>query len=213
MDENLLWAIEKRVERVIKALEKNNMEGYYVKDENEALEKIKEFLKKGSTITAGGSRSLFEIGAIGLLKNGEYNFLDRDKEGITKEECGRIYREAFFADTYLCSTNAITETGELYNIDGNGNRVAAMIFGPKEVIVVTGINKIVKNTEEAEIRLRTIASPANAKRLNLDTPCAKVGYCMDCNSDNRICAAYVTLKKQREKGRIKVIIVNKNLGY
>lgn len=213
MDKNLQWTIQKRVERVIKSLEKNNMVGYYVEDEKEALDKIKELLKEETIITAGGSRSLFEIGAIDFLRKGNYNFLDRDKEGITKEECEKIYRDAFFADTYLCSTNVITEEGELYNIDGNGNRVAAMIFGPKEVIVVAGINKIVKNMEEAETRLKNIAAPANAKRLNLDTPCAKVGYCVDCNSDNRICASYVTLRRQRKMGRIKVIIVNKNLGY
>lgn len=213
MDKNLQWTIQKRVERVIKSLEKNNMVGYYVEDEKEALDKIKELLKEETITTAGGSRSLFEIGVIDFLRKGNYNFLDRDKEGITKEECEKIYRDAFYADTYLCSTNAITEEGELYNIDGNGNRVAAMIFGPKEVIVVAGINKIVKNMEEAETRLKNIAAPANAKRLNLDTPCAKVGHCVDCNSDNRICASYVTLRRQRKRGRIKVIIVNKNLGY
>lgn len=182
MDENLLWVVEKKVEKVIKSLQKNNMEGYYVKDGKEALEKIKEFLKEGATVTVGGSKSLDELGVIDFLREGNYNFLDRYKKGITKEETEKVYREAFFADTYLCSTNAITELGELYNIDGNGNRVAAMIFGPKEVIVVIGINKIVKNMEEAETRLKTISAPANAKRLNLDTPCAKVGYCTDCNS-------------------------------
>lgn len=213
MDENLSWVVEKRVERVIKNLEKNNMKGYYVKDENEALKKIKEILKEGSTVTIGGSKSLFEVGAIELLREEKYKFLDRYKEGITNEERGKIYRDAFFVDTYLCSTNAITESGELYNIDGNGNRVAAMIFGPKEVIIIAGINKVVKNMEEAENRLKNIAAPANAKRFNLDTPCAKVGYCMDCNSNSRICSSYTILKKQKEKGRIKVIIVNKNLGY
>lgn len=213
MDENLLWVVEKRVERIIKNLQKNNMEGYYVKDGKEALEKIKEFLKEGATVTVGGSKSLDELGVIDFLREGNYNFLDRYKEGITKEETEKVYREAFFADTYLCSTNAITELGELYNIDGNGNRVAAMIFGPKEVIVVIGINKIVKNMEEAETRLKIISAPANAKRLNLDTPCAKVGYCTDCNSPSRICASYVTLRKQKKKGRIKVIIVNEDLGY
>lgn len=213
MDENLSWVVEKRVERVIKSLEKNNMEAYYVKDENEALKKIKEFLKEGATVTVGGSKSLFEVGAIEFLKESKYNFLNRYKEGIKNEEREKIYRDAFFADTYLCSTNAITEAGELYNIDGNGNRVAAMIFGPKEVIIIAGINKIVKNMEEAQERLKNIAAPANAKRFKLDTPCAKVGYCMDCNSDSRICSSYTILKKQKEKGRIKVIIVNKNLGY
>ncbi|WP_245755151.1 lactate utilization protein [Pelosinus propionicus] len=122
-------------------------------------------------------------------------------------------RRSFSADTFLCSTNALTEDGELYNIDGNGSRVAAMIYGPEQVIIVAGINKIVRNLEEAEKRVRNYAAPLDAKRLQKNTPCASLGYCVDCKSEERICNDFVVIKRQFTKGRIKVIIVGKQLGY
>ncbi len=124
-----------------------------------------------------------------------------------------MYRESFYADTFLCSTNALTEAGELYNIDGNGSRVAPMIYGPKQVIIVAGINKIVKNLEEAEKRVRNYAAPLDAKRLNKKTPCVSLGYCVDCKSEERICNSFVVIKRQFTKDRIKVILVGKFLGY
>lgn len=122
-------------------------------------------------------------------------------------------REAFFADTYLTSTNALTEEGELYNVDGNGNRVAAMLFGPKQVIVVAGYNKIVADMEAACRRIEKIAAPANVVRLGLSAPCAQTGECMHCHSEGRICCDYVRMGMQRTPGRIKVIIVGEPLGY
>lgn len=213
MDKNLEFVVQKKVERTIENLEKNNMKGYFLQDEEEVLEKIKELLSPGNTVSAGGSMTLKEIGALELLRNGEYNFLDRDKEGLTPGEIKKIYRKSFLADAFLTSSNAITEKGELYNVDGRGNRVAAMIFGPDKVIVVAGINKIVKNIEEAIERNKSIAAPANTKRLDRKTPCVKTGFCMDCNSVERICNEYVLIKRQLEENRIHVLLVNKELGY
>lgn len=213
MDSNVSFVIEKKAERTIKNLENNNMNGYFVKNENEALEKIKEIIKEGDTIGTGGSMTLFETGAIDLLRNGKYNFLDRYKEGLNPDDIKEIYRKSFFADAYLASSNAVTEEGELYNVDGTGNRVAAMLYGPDKVILVVGINKIVKNVDEAIKRNREIAAPANSKRLGRKTPCSKVGTCMECSSNDRICNEYVLIRKQGIKNRIHVIIVNKELGY
>lgn len=213
MDSNVKFVIEKRVQRTIENLKKNNMNGYFVEDEKEAIKKIEELLTEGYTVSVGGSMTLFETGVIELLRKGKYNFLDRYQEGLTPEDIKEMYRKSFSADAYLTSSNAITEDGALYNVDGRGNRVAAMIYGPDKVIIVAGVNKIVKDVDEAIERNRQWAAPANAKRLNKNTPCAKTGYCMDCNSEDRICNEYVLIRKQTDKERIHVIIVNKELGY
>ena len=213
MDLNAKFIVDARVQRTIKNLEKNNMSGYYVETEKEALEKIKELVEEGSLVGIGGSMTLFEIGAIDLLRKGNYKLLDRYKEGITSTDMKEIFRQSFFANTYLTSSNAITENGELYNVDGNGNRVAAMLYGPDQVIVVVGINKLVKNIEQAISRVEETAAPANNIRLNKNNPCTKVGHCMDCKTEGRICNEYTVIKRQSAKGRIHVIIVNKELGY
>ena len=213
MSENLKKVQDLKIERTIKALKENGINGYKVKNKEELRKLIESLIEKKSTVTVGGSMTLFESGIIDLLRNGEYNFLDRYKEGLTREDIEKIYREAFYADYYLTSTNALTEKGELYNVDGNGNRVAAMIFGPKKVIVVAGVNKLVKNLDEAILRMREISAPANAIRLNRKTPCAKVGYCCDCKSPEKVCREYTVIKSQGNKERFHVIIVEENLGY
>lgn len=213
MDNNLKWVNECRINRTIEALKKNNMNGYLAKDKEEIINIIENLIDKGDVVSCGGSMSLFETGIIEYLRSGKYEFLDRYKEGLSGEDIGKIYRDSFFADAYFTSSNAITEEGELYNVDGNGNRVAAMLFGPKKVIVVVGVNKIVKDIDEAIKRNREIAAPANAKRLNKATPCAKVGHCMDCNSNERICNEYTIIKRQGNKDRIHVIFLNEELGY
>lgn len=213
MDNNVKFVLKKRVEKTIENLEKNNMSGYFVENEEEAIEKIKDIVKEGATVAVGGSMTLFETGIIDFLRSGKYNFLDRYEKGLSKDEIEDLFRKAFSADAFFTSSNAITENGELYNVDGTGNRVAAMLYGPDKVIVVAGINKIVKDLSEAVERNKQIAAPANTKRLNKNTPCAKTGHCMDCSSPDRICNEYVLIKRQREKGRIHVIIINKELGY
>lgn len=213
MDKNVQFVINKKVEKTINSLEKNNIRGYFVQDEKELLNTIESILTEENTVSVGGSETLLESGVINYLRNGKYNFLDRYAENLTREGLKDIYRKSFLSDGYITSTNALTEAGELYNVDGNGNRVAAMLYGPDKVIVVCGINKLVKDIDEAVKRTREIAAPANAKRLNRETPCAKVGYCMNCNSEDRICNEYTVIKRQGIKERISVIIVNKNLGY
>jgi len=213
MDNYLSEVLEQKIKRTIKGLEENNMKGYYAKDISELHALLDTLLVEGSTIGLGGSMTLFETKTIDFIKKGNYNFLDRYAEGLSPEAIKKIYRESFFADTYLMSTNAITEAGELYNVDGRGNRVAALIYGPDQVIVIAGVNKIVKNLDEAINRIEDTAAPANTKRLNLDNPCKTVGYCVDCNSDTRICNNYTFIKNSLDKNRIHVILLNENYGY
>ncbi|MBQ2941780.1 MAG: lactate utilization protein [Clostridia bacterium] len=210
------------IEKTLENLRKNNMAAYFVENKNEALGLIKELMAKGETVSVGGSVTLGEAGVLDLLRSGDYNFLDRYKEGLTREEVTRVFKESFFADTYLTSSNAITEEGELYNVDGNANRVAAMLFGPKSVIVLAGKNKIVGSLKEAEKRVKTVAAPKNVKRLSMKTYCSEKGFCMGaddekmcagCQSEDRICASYTVMARQRIKDRVKVIIVNEELGY
>lgn len=213
MDNNIKWSNEKRIYKTIDALQKNNMNGYCVESEEELIAKINQIVPEGATVSCGGSVTLNSTNVIEHLKTGRFNFLDRDKEGITVEEKNKICREVFFADAYFTSTNAITEDGELYNVDGNGNRVAAMLFGPEKVIVVCGVNKIVADVEEAINRNRRFSAPRNAMRLDRKTPCKQLGYCTDCNSEERICNEYTLIRRQNNKDRIHVIFLNEELGY
>ncbi|CAM2919158.1 lactate utilization protein [Hathewaya histolytica] len=213
VDKNIKWVKNEKIIRTIEALKKNNMNGYVVENREELIDKIKEIVHDGAVVACGGSMTLFETGVMEHLRSGRYEFLDRYKEGLTPDEIKSIYRAAFSADVYFASTNAITENGELYNVDGNGNRVAAMLYGPDKVIIVAGVNKIVRNVEEAINRNKFVAAPANTKRLNKKTPCEKVGYCMDCNSEERICNEYTLIKRQGRKDRIHVIFLNEELGY
>lgn len=213
MDKNIEWVQEKKIKRVIKALDKNNMNGYIVRSKEELFNKIEELVPEQAIVACGGSMTLFETGIIDYLREERYIFLDRYKDSITPKEIDEIYKSAFSADVYFTSTNAITECGELYNVDGTGNRVAAMIFGPGKVIVIAGINKIVKNLDEAIERNKRQAAPANAKRLNKKTPCSKVGYCMECSSEDRICCNYTLIRHQRDCNRIHVIFLCEELGY
>lgn len=213
MDSNLERLIDLRVEKTIKALEKNNMKGYYVKSEAELLSLIDSLIKSDRLITAGGSVTLSETGVISHLKANYGNVFADRADCKSAEETEDVFRKAFISDTFFASTNAVTENGELYNIDGNGNRVSAMIFGPKQVIIVAGVNKIVDNMNEAVKRLEKTACPANTIRLEKATPCSKTGECVHCQCEDRICCSYVTLAHQRKKERIKVIFVKGSFGY
>lgn len=213
MDKNLQWVYERQIERTIKALENNNMNGYLVKSKEDLIKKIDELVEENSFVACGGSQTLFEAGVIEHLREGRFDFLDRYKEGLKPQDMKYIYRKSFFADAYFTSTNAITENGELYNVDGNGNRVAAMLYGPDKVIVICGVNKIVKDVDAAIKRNEQFSAPANAKRLDTKTPCKASGYCMDCKSIDRICCEYTLIKRQRSQGRIHVIFIDENFGY
>ncbi len=215
MDKNKYDVIRLKMERTAEALRHNNIYCECVENCEEAIDVITSLINEGDTVAVGGSMTLFEAGVINLLRNGCYNFLDRYVDGLTRKEIEEIYEKAFSADVYFSSSNAITEKGELYNVDGNGNRVAAMIYGPKSVIIVAGYNKIVRDIEEAERRVKEIAAPANAVRLNTGTPCTQTGRCINCKNAGRICATSVTIGMQRPlyKDRIKVILVGEELGY
>ena len=205
--------MDARIEKTMKALERNFMKPFYAESREELHRIVRELVKNDKLITAGGSMSLKESGVTDLLLS-EYKgiYVDRS-EGKTPDEVEDILRKAFVSDTFFASTNALTEDGALYNVDGKGNRVSAMIYGPKQVVLVVGVNKIVKDMDEAVRRVELIAAPKNTVRLNCATPCAKTGECAHCRSDSRICCSYVRLEQQRVKDRIKVIIVNEELGY
>ena len=212
-----------QIKLTMENLSKNRMEAFYAETKEEALKTALSLLSDGDTVSVGGSVTLGEVGVLEALKCGKYNYLDRYAAG-TPAEMHDIFRKSFFADAYFTSSNAVTEQGELFNVDGNGNRVAAMLYGPKKVIVIVGKNKIVKDLDSALERLKTVAAPLNAKRLNKDTYCAKTGHCvtMDngrecdmtygCRSKDRICRDYITMGEQLPD-RVKVIIVNEDLGY
>lgn len=213
MDSSLNWVNEQKIKRTIESLNNNNMNGYLVNSKEELYSKIEQLVPEGSVVSCGGSMSLFEYGVIDHLRSGRYKFLDRYKEGLTPEQVTKIFKESFLADAYFVSSNAVTEDGKLYNVDGNGNRVAAMLYGPDKVILLVGVNKIVKDIDEAIKRNREISAPANAKRLNKKTPCAKVGYCMDCKSNEKVCREFTIIASQIRKDRIHVIFMNENIGY
>lgn len=204
---------DKRATKTVEALKKNQMDAYYVHSSYEALKLVESLIVPGAIVTMGGSVTLAEVGVDRLLKSGKFEFWDRARAGITPEEAQEIMRKAFTADVYLCGTNAITENGELFNIDGNGNRVAAITYGPKSVIIVAGYNKIVCDVEEARNRVKRIASPTNATRVKAKTPCSVTGECSDCKAPDRICATEVLTCFQRQQNRIKVIIVDEILGF
>lgn len=198
--------------RLVEALGKRNMAGFYCATREEALKKALELIPEGSGVTWGGSQSIKEIGLTEALKQGNFNVYDR-ADAKNQNEVEEIQRKAFSCDYYLASSNAITFDGQLVNIDGNGNRVAAMIFGPKNVILVVGINKLTKDVDSAMDRIKNYASVVNVLRLNCDTPCKTTGKCCDCTSPATVCCQVVTTRFSRVKDRIKVIIVGENLGY
>ncbi len=208
-------------EKILEALRKNNMEAYFAEKKEDVPAIVKGLLKKGDIISCGGSVSLLECGVFELMKNGDYKFLDRSAPGLSRENVEEIYRKTFSADIFLTSANAITEKGELINVDGNGNRVAAITFGPESVICIVGKNKLVSDVSEGFRRVKTVAAPKNAQRLGLDTPCAALGHCLypdepitkGCACETRICAHYTVCGMQRKKNRIKVILCAEDLGY
>lgn len=213
MEKNLEALLRIKETQLIKAFEANNMTCMFVKNQEELRHYLKGILTSQKKVAVGGSVTLNQLGVIDLIRESDVNFIDRYEEGLSRDEMLDRFREGFFADLFVTSTNALTMDGCLYNIDGTGNRVAAMIFGPKEVIVIAGLNKICQDEQEAIAHIRGCSAPANAMRLNKKTPCVKTGHCMDCHSPDRICSSYVKLGYQGQVNRIKVIIVEENLGY
>jgi hypothetical protein len=196
---------------VCKALGKNNMAAHAVKDRNEARKLAMSMIREGDVVGTGGSITLDQCGIRDELRSGSYKHLDWWQKKLSPEEKNRILRDTLTCDVFLTGSNAITKDGKLYNVDGRGNRVAALIFGPKKVIVVAGRNKIVKDLTEARERIETIAGPKNAERLQKKTGCRATGYCVDCAMPERICCHTVISEQQSQK-RITVILVDEDLG-
>mgnify|MGYP001214349888 FL=1 len=205
--------MNKLVSLTIKSLNQNNMNGYYADDTKQLINIIKSLLKEGETIGSGDSVTLEETGVFAFLRNGHYRFLDKHKPGLTPEDKRELYLQNFRAESFISGVNAITQDGALYFIDGNGSRVAPIIYGPKQVILVAGTNKIVPDYEAALNRMRQIAAPLDAKRLGKSTPCVKLGKCINCKSRDRICNSFVHIARQFDKDRIKVIFIEGHYGY
>lgn len=213
MNEFVQEVMNKKVEKTMKALRKHQMNPYFVQTKAEAFELLKGMIPLGSTIGVGGSVTLAEIGMLDELKQGDYSFIETQAVGLTPQQRHERYRECFLADFYLSSSNAVTEDGFLYNVDGRSNRVAALLYGPNQVMIVVGVNKIVRDLDEAKMRNCEIAAPANAMRLKRQTPCAITGTCRDCQSPERICRNCVIMGPQQDSSRIHIIIVNESLGF
>ena len=196
---------------VIKNLEKRQMEGYYCPTVEDAEKLAFSFLKDGQTVSFGGSMTLEDTGMLTALRHDPgITLLDR-AQAKTPEETKKIYHDALSSDFYFMSTNAITKDGELVNIDGN--RVAALIYGPEHVIVMAGMNKVAANVDEALSRVHGTATPMNCKRLGKNTPCSATGVCSDCLSPDCICNQVVITRRSGIEGRIKVILIGEELGY
>lgn len=203
---------EKLGKKVCDTLNRRGFAAYYCASKEEALEKALSLIPEESTVTWGGCKSAEEIGLINAVKNGNYHVIDRNTAN-TPEERTAMMKQAFTCDVFLTGSNAITETGELVNIDGVGNRVAAMTYGPDSVIVIAGMNKIVPNVMDAANRARTVAAPINAQRFAIDTPCKVDGVCHDCNAEDSICSYIVRTRRCKPEGRIKIILVDAVLGF
>jgi L-lactate utilization protein LutB len=198
---------------VVKALNARQFEAYYFDETADAAEKIISLIPKDHLVSWGGSFTMTTLGIQERLEKEGYKLLDRDKAANPQERMERM-RQALLCDTFLAGSNAISEDGQLVNIDGNGNRVAAMIFGPKQVIIAAGMNKITKTLNDALIRARTIAAPVNKQRFeNSKTPCGETGSCADCVSPDTICTYIVTTRFCKPAGRVKIVLIGKDLGF
>ena len=206
------WFREKQVDRTIQALKKNNFEALYVSDSKAALEEVMKRIPDGATVGVGGSVTLAQIGLLDALKNRKIQLIWPLQQARSDEERLELFRKSFSSDVFLSSTNAVTEDGRLFNVDATGNRVGAMFIGPKKTIIICGVNKIVKDLEAAEKRVREWTAPQNAKRLGKKTPCVETGVCSDCSSPDRICNIYVSLAKKPVRTEVVVILIGENLG-
>ena len=217
--------MNEKISKVMKSLENNNINAAYAETKEEVCKIVKNMLFEGAVITAGGSMSLKESGVWDIISSPEYDFRDRSRQGISEEERSEAYKAAIGCDFFFCSSNAVTENGELINVDGNANRISSIAFGPKKVVMVVGVNKLVKDIDEGLLRIKKIAAPKNAVRLNTGTPCQKLGHCIaleksecpamtdGCKSPRRMCIEYLISGFHKEKGRLNIILCGETLGY
>lgn len=196
--------------KVAEALKRRHFDAYYCQTGKEAVDLVLSLIPPQDVVGWGGSETLVQLGILEQVKKTN-TVIDRDSAASLAERV-ELMRKALLSDTFLMSSNAISADGQLFNIDGNGNRVAALVYGPKSVIVVAGMNKVTPTIEDAVTRARSIAAPANAQRFSLDTPCSITGSCADCLSKNSICASMLRTRICRPAGKIKVVLVGENLG-
>lgn len=212
MDQNVEKILEIKNRKMQKAFNQNHIELLFLNNQEELLKYLDNLIEENQTVGVGGSMTLFETGVIDYLRKKPIRFLDRYQEGLSTDQIENIFHQSLLADVYLTSSNAIDRNGNLYNIDGRGNRVAAMIYGPKKVVVIVGMNKIFDDELSAIQHIKNMSCPANALRLHKNTPCVQVGKCVDCQSDDRICSAYVKIARL-PLGRMTVLVINEELGY
>lgn len=213
MNEHLLWSRQKRLELTAKALTKHGFNVLVVNTKEEAAAKVLEMIPTDAKVGVGGSITIRELGLIDALTARGNTVIHHWKPGLSKEEELAIRKAEIMSDVFLASSNAVTMTGELVNIDGVGNRVAAQFFGPGKIILIAGINKIAKDVTEGIWRARNVACAANSHRLNYKTPCGTAGYCNDCDSPDRSCRVLVVMERKPSHSDITVVLVNEDLGY
>jgi len=211
--------MKQKIQKLIKKLGDNNISAVYVKNVKQAFDKVMSMIPEGSVVGFGDSLTLRQIGVVDALEQGNYTFLNPWKPGTSVEENIKIKKWALTSDVFVTGTNALTQDGKIVNVDGHGNRAAAMLFGPGKVVIVVGINKIVENCEEALKRIRNKTAPANVKRhTDFDPmpPCGTTGVCSDCSSPWRICNKTVIIEREYDNNKytpiITVVIVGEELG-
>lgn len=212
MDAVKLKYYEKRAAVLLKNLHSRHFEAYYCTDREQALQKALELIPRGATIGWGGATSAQQIGLMDALRSGDYSVYDRDT-CKSPDERTKMMKRCLTADVFLTGANAISLDGQMVNIDGIGNRLAAIAYGPESIIVIAGMNKVSDTLEDAMTRARTVAAPVNKQRFGTDTPCGVTGICADCKSDGCICNQILITRNCRPAGRIKFIIVGEELGF
>ena len=203
---------EKRAQVLIKNLHSRHFDAYYCDNKEEALAKALELIPEGVSVGWGGALSAQQIGLIDAVRQGNYTAIDRDVVADPVEKA-KVMKQALLADVFIAGANALSMDGQMVSIDGNGNRVGAIIYGPDSVIIVAGMNKVVDSLEDAVRRARTVAAPMNKQRFNLQTPCEVTGQCADCKSDGCICNQILITRNCKPAGRIKFVLVGEELGF
>jgi len=213
VDPSKQWWIEERTKRAVEKLVAHDFEAIYVRTKEEAVRELWKRITPSQQIGVGGSVTIRGLGVLEKMEAQGYTIYDHWKRGLSGENVLEIRKKQMTSDLFLTSANAVTLNGELVNIDGIGNRVNSINFGPGKVILVVGYNKIVENVQEGIERIKNVAAPLNARRLNIDVPCAKVGKCVDCNSPNRICRVLVIHERKPTSTDILIILVGEELGF
>ena len=206
---------KKQADHIIKHLNKRNMDGVYYERTHDAVRDICKMIPDGALVGLGGSETIIESDLVHELRKLDIRLLDRYRRGVTTEQVNKMRLEGLLSDVFIASTNAITMDGKLVNQDGIGNRVACMIYGPKKVILLAGMNKVVRNIPDAVSRIKTIAAPMDSVRIGVSTPCSKTAVCQDpdCYPPNRICSQLVIIESSMVKNRILVVLVGEDFGF